>query len=158
AWRRRPFAEVPFIAANARGEDVQYAAAEQLLGGRVLFTGYHGDKGWAKDTNALGPDIVRGDMSGLSLTEFRLKAWFLKCPVASWGVRQIEQIHTISNAAEMAPWDVPGDYSRPICRRIVEDAGVAREAFGQAKRVAATMLWGYPHEPPASRASRDDYG
>jgi hypothetical protein len=157
AWRRRPFAEVPFIAANARGEDVQYTAAEHLLGGRVLFTGYHGDKAWAKDTEAPGPDIVRGDMSGLSLSEFRLWAGFLNCPIPFWGVRQVEQIHAISNAAEMRPWDVPGDYSRPICRRIVEEAGVERETFGQVKRAATTMLWGYPQEPPLSSESRTDY-
>ena len=144
AWRRRPFAEVPFIAVNARGEDVQYTAAEHLLGGRVLFTGYHGDKAWAKDTKALGTDIVRGDMSGLSLSEFRLWAGFLNCPIPFWGVRQVEQIHAISNAAEMRSWDVPGDDSRPICRRIVEEAGVEREAFGHVKRAATTMPWGHP--------------
>jgi hypothetical protein len=49
-------------------------------------------------------------------------------------VRQIRDVNAISQSAEMAPWDVPGDYSRPICRRIVEEAGVPRETFGTRKK------------------------
>jgi hypothetical protein len=41
----------------------------------------------------------------------------------------------------MAAWDVAGDYSRPICRRIVESAGVSRERFGMAKHAASVVLW-----------------
>ena len=39
----------------------------------------------------------------------------------------------------MRPWDVPGPYSRPICRRIVEGAGVPREMFGQPKMMVAVL-------------------
>jgi hypothetical protein len=141
AWRRRePFAEVPFLAANAYGEEVHFSGAEPCLAGRVLLTGFHGDKVWAKDTEDLSPDIVRGDPTGLALTEYRLSAGFLHCPIPFWGVRNIRQINAISHATEMAPWDVPGDYSRPICRRLVEEAGVPREAFGVRKRAASIVL------------------
>jgi hypothetical protein len=44
----------------------------------------------------------------------------------------------------MKPWDVPGDYSRPICRRIVESAAVPRELFGVRKLAASVML----HDEP----------
>jgi hypothetical protein len=40
----------------------------------------------------------------------------------------------------MKPWDVPGDYSRPICRRIVEEAGVPREMFGIEKLASWVKL------------------
>jgi len=156
AWRRETLPEVPFLAANAYGEEVHWKGAEQLLHGRVLFTGFHGDKVWAKDTKDLGADIVRGDPTGLALTEYRLWAGFLHCPVPFWGVRQIREIHAISHAAEMEPWDVPGDYSRPICRRIVEEAGVPREAFGMRKRAASVVLWN-PSEGFLSPKSMEDY-
>ena len=96
---------------------------------------------WDKYTRALGPDVVRGDQSGLSLTEFRLTAGFLHCPVPFLGVRQIRAINRISRSAELAPWDVPGRYSRPICRRIVEEAGVPRDLFGRAKRAASVLFF-----------------
>jgi hypothetical protein len=60
--------------------------------------------------------------------------------VSFWGVRQISDIHRISNLPEMAPWDIPGDYSRPICRRIVESAGVPREMFGMEKKATWVLL------------------
>jgi len=157
AWRVRDFAEVPFIASNGLGEEVHVSGAEHLLAGRVLFTGHHGDKVWGKDTKALGPDMVRDNMCGLALSEYRLWAGFLTCPVAFWGVRQIEQLHALSNSPEMRPWDIPGKYSRPICRRIVEEAGVERETFGVAKRAVSTLMWKSSQEQLLSPESLADY-
>ena len=156
SWRRLDCPEIPFLASNAYGEETHYAAFEPLLSGRVLFTGYHGDKVWAKDTKSLGPDIVRGDPTGLALSEYRLHAGFLHCPVPFWGVRRIRDIHALSNAPELAAWDVPGDYSRPICRRIVESAGVPRELFGQRKNAASVVFWN-PKEEFLTPASLADY-
>jgi hypothetical protein len=114
--------------------DVALKGAESRLFGRVLLTGYHGDKIWAKDTKDLGTNIVRGDPSGLSLTEYRLWSGFIHCPVPFWGVRQIGDINALSNSSEMGPWDMQRNYSRPLCRRIVEEAGVPRGSFGIEKR------------------------
>lgn len=138
AWRSLPMPEVPFVAADSDGGDIFFRSAEAHLHGKVLLTGFHGDKIWAKNTKDLSPYIRRGDPSGLSLTEYRLAAGFLHCPVPFWGVRQIREVNAISNAPEMKPWDIPGVYSRPICRRIVEEAGVPRELFGIHKK----GLWG----------------
>lgn len=140
-WRSVAGAIAPFLAVNAYGEEVHYAPLADTLAGRVLFTGYHGDKAWAKDARDLTPDVVRGDPTGLSLSEFRLSAGFIHCPVPFLGVRAIADLHRISHSREMAPWDVPGDYSRPICRRIVEEAGVPRHLFGMAKHAASVVLW-----------------
>lgn len=134
AWRDQPWPEVPFVAADGHGGDVFFKGAEPALAGTVLLTGFHGDKMWDKHPTDLSDHIVRGDQSGLSLTEYRLAAGFLHCPVPFWGVRQIRDVNAISRSAEMAPWDVLGDYSRPICRRIVEEAGVPRESFGTRKK------------------------
>jgi len=141
AWRERLFPEVSFLSSDAKGEDVYFAGAEGQLAGAVLLTGFHGDKMWDRDTRALGPDIVRGDQSGLSLTEFRLRAGFIHCPLAFAGVRQIRDVNAISRSPELKPWDVPGDYSRPICRRIVEGAGVPRSYFGVEKRASSVLFF-----------------
>ncbi len=153
AWESMEMAEVPFIAADAKGEDAYFSGVKSRLAGRVLLTGFHGDKVWGKETKALGADVVRGDQSGLSLTEYRLRAGFIHCPVPFMGVRRIREIHAISNAPELAPWDVPGSYSRPICRRIVEEAGVPREQFGVEKKAASVLFFESDHFlTPGARA------
>jgi len=143
-WRTLEMPEIPFLAANGMGEEVRFKSAETYLAGRVLLTGYHGDKIWAKAVKDLSSEIVRGDPSGSALGEYRLWASFLHCPVPFWGVRQIADVHAITRSPEMAPWDVPGDYSRPICRRIVESAGVPRELFGTRKRAGSIILHDNP--------------
>jgi len=137
SWRELDGAEIPFLAADGDAESVPLATAHSRLEGAVLLTGYHGDKMWAKHTKDLSDNIVRGDHGGLSLTEFRLWAGFIHCPITFWGVRQIRDLNRISNSDEMRPWDVGEDYSRPIPRRIVEGAGVPRGLFGTAKRASA---------------------
>jgi hypothetical protein len=155
AWTQAELPETTFIAADAHGGDVFFKGAEHVLRGKVLLTGYHGDKVWAKSAPHVDDNIYRGDQSGLSLTEYRLTVGAIHCPASFWGVRQIADLHRISNSPEMAPWDVPGDYSRPICRRIVEGAGVPRELFGQKKRATWVFL---QHKPKfLSPTSMQDY-
>lgn len=134
AWRALQDPEIPFIAGYSAAGDIVFKGAEAALAERVLLTGYHGDKVWDKHTKDLTDQVVRGDISGLSLTEYRLWIGFLNCPVAFWGARQIREISALSNSPEMKPWDVPGNYSRPICRRIAEEAGIPRAVFGIRKR------------------------
>src|SRR5205085_8235538 len=121
AWRGVPLPEVPFIASDSKGEDVYYRGAEDVLRGRVLLTGYGGSRVWDKGT-APPEYFERSDQSGLSLCEYRLWTGFLHCPVTFLGGRQTMDLRRISTAPEMAPWDVPGGYSRPLCRRILEQA------------------------------------
>jgi hypothetical protein len=141
AWRRTPFAEVPFVAGNCFGEEVHYKAAEAELHGRVLLTGYHGDKLWALSAKTPSTRIVRGDPSGGALTEYRLWAGFIHCPVPFWLARRHPEIAQLGRLPEMAPWDIGGDYNRPLCRRIAEEAGVPRESFGVRKTAASR----WPH-------------
>jgi hypothetical protein len=138
-WRSENLTEASFIASDAKGEDVYFSAAGKLLSGHVLLTGFHGDKVWGKETHKLNASIVRGDRSGLSLTEYRLQAGFIHLPVPFMGVRQIREINAISKSPEMSRWDVAGQYSRPICRRIVEEAGIKRTLFGMKKKAASVL-------------------
>lgn len=141
AWRREAFPEVPFLAADAKGEDVFLKGAERLLEGSVLFTGHYGGKVWCMETNGLSPDFERHDQSGLSLTEYRLQAGFLHCPVPYFGARQIADLSRISHSAALAPWDIGGRYSKPISRRIIEEAGVPRTAFGMRKKASSILFF-----------------
>jgi hypothetical protein len=140
AWMSSPLAEPAFMAADAHGGDVFFRGAESLLRGKILLTGYHGDKIWDMHTTKTSPDIVRGDQSGLSITEYRLTIGMLHAPVSFWGVRQIADVCAISHSPEMAPWDVGTDYNRPICRRIVESAGVPRDLFGNEKKATWVIM------------------
>jgi hypothetical protein len=140
AWKEHASPETLFLAGDAYGEEVHFKAAEELLRHKVLLTGYHGDKVWERDLSYTGPDIKRGDISGLALTEFRLSAGFINCPIPFWGVRQLLDINRISISEKMKKWDVGGDYNRPICRRIVEDAGLDRESFGIRKSFASRWI------------------
>jgi hypothetical protein len=141
AWRAKPFAEVPFLAAEGSGRDVFFAAASDLLEGRVLFSGYFGDRVWDRTGTADGSDFQRAGMSGLSLSEHRLWTGFIHAPVAYLAARQHREIVAISQSDDMKPWDVGGDYSRPIPRRIIEEAGVPRALFGNEKRAAGVFFF-----------------
>lgn len=141
AWRSGKLPEVPFIAADAKGEDVFFKGAERYLSGRVLLTGFHADEMWSDRPKALTDNIVRFDQSGMSLTEYRLWAGFLHFPPASMGVRQIRDVYAISHSMKMMPWNVRGSYNRPICRRIVEECNVPRDSFGRKKKASSVLFF-----------------
>lgn len=143
AWRTVSLAEVPFIACSGSVGDLVFKSAESLLQGAVLLSGPSGDTVWDKNTS-LSSRIAIGDGSMLGFTEYRLWTGFINCPVPLWGVRQVRDIVRLSSSAEMQPWDMGGDYNRPVCRRIVETAGVPRALFGVGKRGMSVV-------PPTSR-------
>ncbi len=129
--------EAEFLATGYGGDDCIMAALEEVLPASLLLTGYHGDKIWGQDVKA-GPHIVRGDPSGASLGEFRLRLGFLNLPIPFIGCTQHESIMLNSNSAAMRAWSVENmHYNRPIPRRIAEEAGVPRHLFGQKKKAIA---------------------
>jgi hypothetical protein len=101
----------------------------------AVFTGFHGDIIW--DMNVpeeyVSEAIIRHDMSGLDLSELRLKSGFFNVAVPFFYAASIESVVAISRSGEMEPWRVNKRYDRPISRRIVETAGVPRETFGFLK-------------------------
>jgi len=84
--------------------------------------------------------MIRGDRSGLSHSEYRLHVGYIHCPLPFLGARHLPEIDRITHSEEMKPWHTGGKYSRPIPRRMIEEAGVPREAFGQYKR-GSSVLW-----------------
>jgi hypothetical protein len=113
-------------------------APDELLHERVVLTGFHGDKIWDRYESPK-PDLVRGDTSGSSLGEFRLRVGFVHVPVPMIGFAGAERLHAIANGSRMQPWQIGNRYDRPIPRRIAEAEGVPRELFGQRKQAAGTL-------------------
>ena len=140
AWRSMPLPEPLFIAGGASAGEVIFKGAESLLGGTLLLTGFAGSAAWDKKILDDHGHLLRRDVSGLSLTEYRLHTGFIHCPVGFWGARQASEISAISRSKDLEPWDI-GEKSRPICRRIVEEAGVPRAWFGHGKRGVSVQLY-----------------
>jgi hypothetical protein len=119
--------QVPLLSMARYVEDHSNLAA--------VFTGFHGDIIW--DMNVpeefVSEAIIRHDMSGLDLSELRLKSGFFNVSVPFFYAASIESIVAVSRSGEMEPWRVNKRYDRPISRRIVETAGVPRDAFGFLK-------------------------
>ncbi|WP_076399441.1 hypothetical protein [Insolitispirillum peregrinum] len=131
--------EAEFIAANPTGEDIAIAGAEHLLSGRLLLIGHHGDKVWTPNiTNAT--DYKRGDASGGSLVEFALRVGIVLLPMPFIGAHLQPKINRISSSAEMKTWWIPGNYNRPIPRRIIEDHGIRRGDFATDKKAISNTI------------------
>jgi hypothetical protein len=133
------FPEAEFLATGMSGEDVNMLAFETDLRRSVFFTGFHGGHVW--DMHGCPDERLRSkDMSGASMNEFRLRLDFVHVPAPFIGAQRHPKILEIANSDAMRPWSIGTDYDRPVARRIAEDAGVPRGAFGQEKRATTALL------------------
>ncbi len=119
----------------------------------VLFSGFFGDALWERDSKVEIEQLRRLDTAGMSTCEFRLWQGTIHCPVAFWAYRHGSSIKAISSLPEMAPWTLGTAYDRPICRRILETAGVPRGSFAlrkSATSVSDERIWPYSEGATAS--------
>jgi hypothetical protein len=119
----------------------------------VLFTGSYGDKVWARSHRKWADPFAGTTLSHGGIGEFRLFQGVFHCPVPFWGMRAYRKLQDISFTEEMGPWTLNTDYDRPIPRRISEEAGVPREAFGIRKKNTSTesaFLWPYSRDSQTS--------
>lgn len=164
AYLELPSPEPPFLASASYGYEMPFAVFRDLLAGTVMLTGYHGDTMWSSRAARKGAhEFAHGSQSGLSLTEFRLDAGFVHAPVAFLGARRVGELADVTADPEMDPWRLENDYDRPIARRIAEEAGVPRDAFGYAKmRGSSTPRFGSGLTPASAadfeRWYRDELG
>jgi len=160
--RLSTYPEAEFFSCGSSGEDVLFAGCEEVLGQKMLLTGFHGDKVWERHEKS-NSQLKRGDSSGSSMEEFRLRVGFISLPVPFIGAVQYPSILRISHSAEMLPWSVGGDYDRPIPRRMIEEAGIPRHCFAKEKKAASVVYWHsmtdsvYDLSESMSPASFDDY-
>ncbi len=101
----------------------------------LMFTGFMGDVFWDKDTIQPEP-LHRKDTSGARFSETRLELGVFICSPVLWGCRNEAQILKLAHLPEMRPWLLDNAYDRPIPRRLLEEAGIKRGAFGTKKRAA----------------------
>lgn len=106
------------------------------VGGAVFMSGRHGEQFWHLDPYASQPrlfDPGSVSMAGAASTDMRLRMGYLNFPVPYVLGVFAPALNRISRSAEMAPWRIGGSYDRPLARRLLEEAGIPREAFGQRK-------------------------
>lgn len=132
---------------TAVADDICLYPFRDLLAGRILIGGFHGDIQW--DRNQRPASRWTGTWNdtngGLSMQEFRIRSGYISCPLAFFGWQHYRDIIRLSRSDEMKPWSVGGTYDRPIPRRIAEEAGVPREWFGK-KKMAVTVTLGQGEE------------
>jgi len=132
--------EILYIAPSVSTPETSFMPMAEYLGKTgslgALFTGYHGDKIWDKNLSGkyINDKLIRGDMSGINISEARLGSGFFNVAVPFLFARSAESIAALSGSTELSRWSVGGEYDRPLARRIAEERGVLRGAFGQKKR------------------------
>jgi hypothetical protein len=138
---REDLPEAEFVATGGGGGSVALTAAEDRLPGTILLTGHYGFEAWERVNNQGGPGMETFDSAGADLIYFRTGTGFLHLPIGSIGYSRYESIRRITESPEMRPWSLGRrEYDRPIPRRIVEEAGIPRQLFGQKKLAVARSL------------------
>jgi hypothetical protein len=150
--------EAEFLASGMSGEDVVFAGMAEDIRETILVTGFFGDGMWWSH-RPHRPLFWRLEQAGLSFTEFRLRTGFIHVPLPWFGASQMDNVMEITRSDAMRPWVLGIDNDRPIPRRILEEAGVARGTFADAKRATSAPLQtqGPVGMSAASRASLEAY-
>lgn len=137
---REDLVESEFMASGDLGTGIVFSSFEEECEGNIVLFGTYGDSFWGKDHD---PDFVNCEMRDESSTilarshyEHRLRVGFIDITVPFYGAENWPSLYAISNSEDMNPWSVGNDYDRPIPRRILEEKGVARDAFGMKKKGA----------------------
>lgn len=122
--------EAEFLANGMSGEDVVYRSMEPQISRTILLTGFWGGAAWRGDDRS---ELKRVDLSGASMTEFRLRNDFIHLPVPYIGGMQQPSLARLRHSPAMRPFSVGGVYDEPVPRRLAEEAGVPRGTFGVQK-------------------------
>ncbi len=124
----------------------------------LLTIGNHGDTMWEKGlskAHQASHHFLDRDPSGAGLVEWRLHHGAFFAAVPYFGASKWDCLSKIHSSKAMDPWRVGGSYDRPIPRRIVEERGVAREAFGTKKSLTSSRPIYHPTDPVHGEALED---
>lgn len=128
--------DAEFFVCGDHGAYLQFSAFEDDFADHIVFSGTSGSYIWDKDAD-VNEDSVRSHYNfytaNLSFAENAVKKGYIFFPMALYASSAAESIQKITNSEEMEPWTLHTSYDRPICRRILETSGVARESFGHVK-------------------------
>jgi hypothetical protein len=162
-FTRAPETERLLYAALDANDDANFLGICERLPAQpsLLLTGTLGEiwypsrlyNAWREPS--VGADLPRWDLGTHGLTELRLSSGFVHAPLIYLGARNRDDIFAISDSGQMQPWSIAGAYNRPIPRRIAEQAGVPRHAFGQRKM--ATVVEAAAPRLPWGQELREEY-
>lgn len=152
--------EVPFIATGNGGGDVVLSALGAKLERTMLFTGMLGDT--LSGTEGQDPTLSREYRfkfpAGGSIQEHRLTTGFVHLSIPLLTFTRHAEIRAISLSRGMSAWRLGTRYDPPIPRRLVEEAGVPRDAFAKEKRAITQPFWLQRATPKCmSAASLEDF-
>ena len=135
SWRQSPDSVIAeFVAGTSGWAMLPMAALAPSRTGSLVFLGTLGDELWRRERADVDRALARphdDEPAPAGLREFRLRAGIVFAHVPTIGAIHARTIHAIGRSPEMEPWTLHNEYDRPIPRRIVEEAGVPRAAFGQ---------------------------
>lgn len=135
-----------FFCDGGLGGEMYWLAMAGDLPGKALVTGILGGQVWGRFEGARTL-FEKNDCAGIGLGEFRRRLGFAHIPLPYIASTRLANLLDISRSPEMAPWSIGGEYDKPIARRIVEEAGIPRSAFGQTKTGNSFRAW-YPDHWP----------
>ncbi len=136
------FIEAADFASGDSGALITFEAHKALFKNKLLFCGFQGDEFWGIDHPPYENLYYPIEGSNSNSYEIFLQTNTVLIMIPNIGADHASQIYDISLSDEMSPWRLGVKYDRPICRRIVEEAGVPRELFGQ-KKVGAGYCFHY---------------
>lgn len=124
-----------------------------ILHQKLLVSGAFGHIAWEYPftviaTNLIKPNVPR--ISAFSQLEYRLNLGYQIFAPSTIALRHNQNIASLSISEEMMPWSIGGDYDKPIPRRIAEESGIPRDAFGFKK-----MASGHAHFYTPSHFSKN---
>ncbi len=129
--------EALYVATGELGADISFCTFDAEFTGNLVFTGDRGDSVWGRNATNRNNEFAFDDvLSHLGCIERRLWLGYIAVPMPLYGASAWTSLFDIANSDEMKAWQMDNNYDRPIPRRIVETAGVPREAFGIQKHGA----------------------
>ena len=131
------YLEAEVVCTGELGSEISMASFYDVFKGNIVLTGERGDSIW--DRNAVNVNntfCFDSRYASLGSSERRLWVDYISCPLPLFGATAWPSIKKVSNSDEMKKWSLLNDYDRPIPRRVVEECGIPREAFGMKKQGA----------------------
>ena len=115
-----------------------FSAFKDEFENSLIFKGNRGDSLWERNHENINNNLDFTNGNTLSTNdhteiEFALKINSVFIPVPLITGNNWESLNKISDSEEMKKWSVSSSYDRPIPRRILEEKGIKRNAFGFKK-------------------------
>ena len=133
-----------FLGTGELATSLFFSSSAEELTGKLLISGIWGDSMWERQFWEIESALVKAEVKlfryvypDTAKKEFRLKFGYINYTPAFLTAMIQQEIHLISSLPEMEPWTLHSDYDRPIVRRLAEEAGVPRDAFGMVKNGGA---------------------